>query len=315
MLTKIKVAQTRLAALAVETEDNASRTAAIRSHTKNVLQELSHSQALNSAKSRHIKTESHLKQLAEREAGKLNVEIRRIAGRVDEITDQLSSLQDTVQRETEKLDAAGKELKLERSELAEWLRVQTEKEEDFLVISKYSKEDDCKIKESSQTIEKLVNQVNKNKAALNAEVTETQVAQIELEKTTESFRQIHQERQELISKWDEAVKTMKKRDQDIIDAQDVLLQHKKKLETTQRVYQEHSAMHVDILNANAETEKKILLSEREVARFRYSNINTREEHTEASDSLNRFQNEIETLRVSLNQCTISIYYSFYRSFQ
>ena len=80
---------------------------------------------------------------------------------------------------------------------------------------KYTKEDDSKEKELSLAIEKLVTQVNKSKANLTAEVTETQVAQIELENTTEAFKQLHQERQDLIHQWEEAVTTMAKRDEDI----------------------------------------------------------------------------------------------------
>jgi coiled-coil domain-containing protein 39 len=51
-------------------------------------------------------------------------------------------------------------------------------------------------------------------------VTETQVAQIELDKTTEAFKKLHMERQELIQQWENAIKTMQKRDQDITDAQE-----------------------------------------------------------------------------------------------
>lgn len=61
-------------------------------------------------------------------------------------------------------------MKLENEELTEWLRVQAEKEEDNLALIKYSKEDESKIKELNLSIEKFVQEVNKKKALLNAEV-------------------------------------------------------------------------------------------------------------------------------------------------
>lgn len=50
-------------------------------------------------------------------------------------------------------------MKLESDELAEWLRVQGEKEEDNLVLVKYTKEDEAKIKELNHSIEKLMVEV------------------------------------------------------------------------------------------------------------------------------------------------------------
>ena len=87
-------------------------------------------------------------------------------------------MQSNIYTGNEKIEAVKAEFKLEAEELNEWLRVQKEKEEDNLALVKYTKEDDSKTKELSLAIEKLVTAVNKAKANLNAEVTETQVAQV-----------------------------------------------------------------------------------------------------------------------------------------
>ena len=50
-------------------------------------------------------------------------------------------------------------------------------------------------------------------------VTETQVSQIELDKTTEAFKSLHQERQDLIDQWENSIRTMQKKDEDILNAQ------------------------------------------------------------------------------------------------
>lgn len=54
---------------------------------KNVNQELNHTQALYDAKNRQIETEDHFKQLSEREAGRLNLEIKRIGSQVTEMSE------------------------------------------------------------------------------------------------------------------------------------------------------------------------------------------------------------------------------------
>lgn len=47
------------------------------------------------------------------------------------------------------------------------------------------------------------------------QVTETQVSQIELDKTTNEFKRLHQERQALIGQWESAIQVMNKRDIEI----------------------------------------------------------------------------------------------------
>lgn len=62
-------------------------------------------------------------------------------------------------------------------------------------------------------IEKMSKEVSDMKQALAEEVTETQSRQIQLDKTAEDFRRLHQERQELVQQWDEAMEAMRKRDE------------------------------------------------------------------------------------------------------
>lgn len=71
------------------------------------------------------------------------------------------------------------------------------------------------MKELSLAVEKLTQQVAAEKDALDSEITDTQAAQIQLDRAAQDFRQLHQERQELIRQWDEAREAMKQRDEAI----------------------------------------------------------------------------------------------------
>jgi chromosome segregation ATPase len=162
-------------------------------------------------------------------------------------------------------------------------------------LQKYTKEDEAKIKELNHSIEKLMIDVNKRKAVLSSEVLETQVAQIELEKTTEFFKTLHQERSDLIKKWDQAIKDMKSRDKEIEVIQTTYQTLKEKARDTSRTIREREELYQSQLNANAEVEKKIALEERNVA-------NLREDLSAVTTDLHQFQSEIDVMKNTLNKC-------------
>ncbi|KAI8902852.1 hypothetical protein BC833DRAFT_571828 [Globomyces pollinis-pini] len=275
-------------------EDNKARADSIAAHMKNVHSETTHTQALYDAKNRQIQTEEHFKQLSEREDGRLKLEMKRMGNEVSAISDQLNILQTSIYKGNEKLEVVKAEFKLETDELNEWLRVQAEKEEDNLALVKYSKEDDSKTKELSLAIEKLMMQVNKQKASLTAEVTETQVCQIELENTAEAFKQLHQERQDLIKQWEQAVEGMKQRDDDINKSQASYREQKDLIRKTQERIKEKQELYQSQLNLNEETEKNITMAERKVMKFR-------EEETNAIKGFQLYRDDVEVLKHTLNK--------------
>ncbi|KAH6565481.1 hypothetical protein BASA62_007223 [Batrachochytrium salamandrivorans] len=275
-------------------DDNIKRDESIVAHMKNVQQELNHTQALYDAKSRQIETEDHFKQLSEREAGRLSLEIKRTEKEIAEITDHLNTTRNNIYRGNERIEAIRTELKLENDELAEWLRVQAEKEEDNMALAKYSKEDEAKIKELGLSIEKSMQDVNKKKAILSAEVTETQIAQIELDKTTDSFKQLHQERQELIDQWEAAIENMKKRDHDIERSQEKYQAQKEEIRKTQDQLKDRQEFLNQQQVQNSNIEKNIEVCERNVTKFR-------DQHITATTSLQQYHDEVEVLKNTLNK--------------
>jgi hypothetical protein len=64
-------------------------------------------------------------------------------------------------------------------------------------MEKYKLTDEAKIKELNLQIEKLTVETTRKQTDLEREITETQTAQIELDKTAEEFRQQHDERHKL----------------------------------------------------------------------------------------------------------------------
>ncbi|KAJ3274245.1 Coiled-coil domain-containing protein 39 [Terramyces sp. JEL0728] len=300
---KIKELEFNLNGLSATVEDNQGRTEAIIQHMKNIRSESTHTQGLYDAKNRHIETEEHLKQLAEREAGRMKLDMKRMGNEVSIISDHLNVLQTNIYRGNERIEAVRAEFKLETEELNEWLRVQAEKQDDNQALLKYTKEDEAKAKELGLAIEKLMSQVNKRKATLDAEVTETQVAQIELENTTEEFKRLHQERQELINQWEIAVSSMKQRDDDINNAQTNYRNQKEEIRSIQEKIRERQELYQHQLNHNVETEKTISLAERKVAKFREEETETNvnlQQFKAATDLVNR-RSELNNLKANLKE--------------
>ncbi|KAI8810779.1 hypothetical protein BJ742DRAFT_174806 [Cladochytrium replicatum] len=295
----IKEKELELSSISAVLDDNQARAESMRAHMKNVQQELLHTQALYEAKSRQIETEDHLKLVAERESGRLAAEIKRMEKEITEIMDHLNLIQNNIYRGSEQIESVRTELKLEKNELEEWLRVQSEKEEDSVVLTKYTKEDEARIKEFSLQIEKLMHEVNKKRSTLSMEVTETQVTQIELEKAAVAFKQLHQDRLDLIAQWDHAIKTMQRRDREIDAAEEKCFQLKEEIRQKQAIIDEKQAHLDQQIASNSEMEKSIGISDRLVSKNRL-------EHTSAQSELSQFQDEVEVLRNTLNKTSADL---------
>lgn len=129
-------------------------------------------------------------------------------------------------------------------------------------------------------------------------MTETQVAQIELENTTEAFKQLHDERQDLIKQWEEAVTMMTKRDEDIDKAQANYRAQKIDIRKMQDKIKEKEETFETQLNLNSDTEKNIVLADRKVAKLR-------EEESTAIKFLQQYKDEVEVLKNTLSKCMLS----------
>ena len=99
-----------------------------------------------------------------------------------------------------------------QEELEQWALAARQKEEDNLTLEKYRRSDDAKIKELTLQIEKLTIEAARKAKELEQEVTETQAAQIELDKTAEEFKRMHAERHQIFLQWQETAENIRKRD-------------------------------------------------------------------------------------------------------
>uniref|UniRef100_A0A8C6NAV0 Coiled-coil domain-containing protein 39 n=1 Tax=Melopsittacus undulatus TaxID=13146 RepID=A0A8C6NAV0_MELUD len=245
------------------------RIGAMTSHLKNVRQEISFTQSLYKARENEIETEKHFKALAEREHGHLKSEIKQLEDEMISLRVKENSHEDTINKTTKKLENLKQQMNCDEEVLENWIKESNCKDNDAITIQKYAQKDEGKLGALILQVDKLTMQANQKRKALDNELTETITAQIELDKTAEDFRRVHQERQEVIRQWENAIQQMQKRDQQIDHCALLIAEIKQEIRKKEMVLKEKTAFLVNETLNNMEYEKKISSAEREATSLQH----------------------------------------------
>merc|ERR1740138_1828398 len=138
-------------------------------------------------------------------------EMVRLQKVLDDTQDHVNSISTELMRGNEKLDQFKLEMNWNQEELEQWAIAARQKEEDEMTLLKYKRADDSKVRELTLAIEKLTVENAGRRKELADQVTDTQSKQIEMDKTAEMFRQLHEDRRKLIEQWEDSVKSMRTR--------------------------------------------------------------------------------------------------------
>ena len=238
---KLKDNEKNVSLMEAELTETRDRIETMKGHLTSVNAEQLHTQRLVDAKIKEIETEDHLKQLAERERGRYHGEYKKLAAELIDLQDKINGVQAAVFKGNEKMDQFKLQMNWNQEELEQWALAARQKEEDNLALLKYTKADESKMKDLNLQLEKMLSAVQQKRTELESEVTETQAAQIELDKTADDFRSLHHERQDLVGQWEAAVQAMQKRDESIQHAREQFLAAKRQLREKQELFEEREA--------------------------------------------------------------------------
>jgi chromosome segregation ATPase len=289
-----------------EIEQLEDRVKILTEHLKNIQQELLHTQTLVDGKTKEIQTEDHMKQLAERQTGRLYAELQKIEQQAADQQDRLNTIQNQIFKGNEKLDQYKLEMNWNQEELEQWALASRQKEEDYLTLMKYQRADEAKIKELTLHIEKLTMEVRKTQDMLDKEVTETQAAQIELNKTAEEFKKMHEERHSMYNQLQETVKACKRLDENISHAGDKFAEDKIRLKKKQKKLVKRKEFLQTLQSDNQKTESEITLINRQLADKRLEEINMRKVLDNAADEVEIRKNQLSAAASELTQKRIKI---------
>ncbi|NWW99632.1 CCD39 protein, partial [Caloenas nicobarica] len=277
-----------------ELTDLEERIKAMTSHLRNVREELSFTASLYRARENEIETERHFKALAEREQGRLKSEIKRLEDEIVSLREKKNSQENTIDKTTKKLEDLKQQMNCDEEVLESWIKETNRKDNDSLTIQKYAQQDEGKLGALTLQVEKLTMQANQKRRALDNELTETITAQIELDRTAEDFRRAHQERQEVIKQWENAIQQMQKRDEQIDHCALLIAEIKQEIREKEIVLKEKTSFLVNETLNNMEYEKKISSAEREAASLR-NEYQTQETYRV------RLQDELDDLKCTVDR--------------
>eukprot|EP00164_Ancoracysta_twista_P002908 GFYU01003871.1.p1 GENE.GFYU01003871.1~~GFYU01003871.1.p1 ORF type:complete len:916 (-),score=421.15 GFYU01003871.1:163-2910(-) len=296
---QIREKQKHVQQLDQEIDENNDRINIITEHLKNVKTELQNTQQMYDAKQKEIETENHMFQLAMREAGRLRAEMVKIDKESSEVQDKINSVQNSIFKASETKDQFKLQMNWNQEELEQWALAAKQKEEDNLALLKYKRQDEVRIKELNLVIEKVAKEVQEKKSKLEHEITETQAAQIELDKTAEDFRNLHKQRQDLLKQWGDALEAMQKRDEEIKAAGERFAQAKVHLREKEGEMSEKNKFVDQLKTDNKKVEVEISSAERAM-------VKVKEEYTYSSQALTRFADEVAVVKGTMNKVTTDL---------
>eukprot|EP00667_Euglena_gracilis_P002071 EG_transcript_2072 len=284
-----------------EIADNATRLKLMSEHLANVRVEIKNTQELCEAKKREVETEDHMAQLAERTVGRLTAELKALAQARAEMQDKLDTIQNAIFHGNMKMDEFKSHMNFNQEELEQWDLARKQKEDDALALQKYQRADEAKIKDLNLQIEKLSRQVLEKKKELEKEITETQAAQIELDKTAEDFKGLHRDRQDLIRQWEETIQTMHRRDEAIKAAGEQFAEGKAwQVKKTEQLKDRAAFLNIEVQN-NKELDNKIAQEERVLTKYRADQFAISLHLRELDDELEVLKNTLAKASMELSQ--------------
>ncbi|KFQ46531.1 Coiled-coil domain-containing protein 39, partial [Nestor notabilis] len=289
-----------------ELTDFEERIRAMTFHLKNVRQEFSFTQSLYKARENEIETEKHFKALAEREHGRLKSEIKRLEDEIVSLRAKKNSHENTINKTTKKLENLKQQMNCDEEVLENWIKESNRKDNAAITIQKYAQKDEGKLGALTLQVDKLTMQANQKRKVLDNELTETITAQMELDKTAEDFRRVHQERQEVIRQWENAIQQMQKRDQQIDHCALLIAEIKQEIRKKEMVLKEKTSFLVNETLNNMECEKKISSAEREASSLRNEyqtqdtyRVQLQDELDTLKSTVDRTASDLESLRTQV----------------
>lgn len=205
---KILAKNAELAALNGECSEYTDRLSVIKEHLKNVQLEVSTTQQLLTAKEAEAEEEKHLQQLSLREQGKIKQELEKIENESEDINTKNSQVEAKTFKSQQRIEQFKEEAKMNEEELEQWVQAARDKEEDYLVLQRYQRDDESRVRSMLLEIEKATAIIESKKKELEEEITSTRALQIELDMTAEQFRAKHNERAQLLANWEQTLQKM-----------------------------------------------------------------------------------------------------------
>lgn len=278
--------------LTAQMHEHQERVRVMRDHLKNVEAEIAHTEQVNEAKRGEIKTEEHLAIMARSEAERLRSDSSKLQRQAAEAQERLNALRNEVFANQEKYEEFQRQMQWNQQELLQWSLAAKQKDEDQEAVERYKKQDNAKIRQLTLVLERLNVAVAERKKELESELAETQSVQVELDRTAEEYRRVHEERQAMIARWDESKRQLQRRDATIAEAGERIVELRERVSGLEGQVEEGKEFLEREQKSNHAVGAQIEQAERAAERLR-------KELHKSSEGLASFQDEVYALRNEL----------------
>ena len=283
-----------------DAEEHEDRVNAMREHLKNVEDEVRNTQSRAEAKRKEKETEAHMKRLSELAVARVRDDAKKMEKEELELDERVANIEVSTEKGIEKLDKYKLQLNWGAEELEQWSAASVQKDEDALALQRYQRVDEAKVRELNVAIERMTTTVSQKKESLDQEVSETQAAQLELDRAAEDFRQLHSERQDVVRQWEDVIESMKRRDIAIANTSREFAQRRKEIRNKQALLAERSRFLDQELLNNKETDVAIEEADRGMARIRLVYEKELQEQRAMADETDATKNVLNRAAVELS---------------
>ena len=282
-----------LKSLVKDIEEDREMVKILKEHKASVENQVKNRERMVDEMTKNANMQSHTIEVVKRQIGKVKSQRKTLENQELELQERFNILQKNIAKANEKMDAYKLNMKNILEELEQWALAARQKEGDKLNIEKYYRHDELKIKDTMLQIEKLTQDVNKFKRDLQKEVTETQAAQIEMEKTTEELKHLQGERQDLLDQLIKTQDNIKMLSNDLRDECDIYYKNKVELGKNKENLDKKIKQYEDNMKENKKKEEEIKQKEAHLSK-------TRESYQEKEHNYNELHNDIEIKKNELS---------------
>ena len=282
-----------LRSLAKDIEEDREMVKILKEHTASVENQVKNREKMVDEMTKNANMQSHTIEVIKRQIGKVKSQRKNLENEELTLQERFNTLQQNIAKANEKMDTYKLDMKNILEELEQWALAARQKEGDKLNIEKYYRHDELKVKDTMLQIERLTQDVNNRMHELEKEVTETQAAQIEMDKTTIELKNLQGERQDLLDQLISTQDNIKSLSDDLRELCDVYYRNKVELGKDKDELDKGIKTYEDNLKKNKKTEEDIKQHEGTLSK-------TRENYLEKQHLFNELSNDIEIKKNELS---------------